>query len=984
METICEKVTSPENLLKGYNETLILYGQSGSVKTSTLMGERALESKETDEDDGIIDQFVKKLFRLMKDSSKEIVFIVKVSFLEIYLEQMSDLLQPSNGFLKFRMGDQSNKDDFNEIDGLSEVCCVNASDIISLVRKGHAHRTVKAIRRQTDMSRSNTVLKIKIEQMNLATKSTTKSTLHIVDTVGIEVDDSKGSSVQRSTPNSRQLEISLSDQSYSALEDIVSVLENDETAGRDIAEAFRGSTLTTVLSGALGGNSFCAFLLVASSASINIRSTLATLKFGQRLGRITNYPVANVQIPAMECHNELMQSKRIQAKFSRIIKLMGHEFDMIEENKLDELPMGEDVWKKIYAIYSKNKQFFREHDVDEDIDENGNHEKSSIREESELERDEISVLRKKVQDISTARDDAQKIGNELQRDCLFYRKESDDILRVKRKNTIDLIEAQNEIQSLNQRKLEVEQDLRISRFRENEAVAFLRHLRRFYRRLLENINARGSGDFEAAIKDVAGVPDLSELEDLDKLFLDSGLIEDYEVGEDFDAQDYQPSANALFRSSQQVEKVRSTRSVSSSNRVSAPVQQLENTRHAVNRSLSVASDGIQSSASQSSTGVRQQLENIRNAVNRSLLGTAGAIGTGQTMSTLTVSTVSQTSLFPGDSPDISYEDTGTNSGSSNPESLNTPSQATTPPMSLFIPTTPSARFTGEKVNELENEVLTMTKRCIQLQTSLSSAEDMVEALTAKRKNVKKLKNARQELSSKAEYEKKAADLEAVVWKMNELHLVNRTYNDKLVNRDSHIAWLEDSLRSAQEKNLQLVTLHIKNENKLRNEVERLNGVVDSLTTKFWQNGEAAIPMESRIIVPFQGSGVVTNRKVETQSRDESEVVDNEIKTKAKILTAHDVNNRSREMNDKTTRTPIVQKDQGADLAVICAGGKAKDFVPRRFTTKRGRLIKSATFKDSLPSPDTTNSQRSNADLATVRRQLTQLEALTKSWKRTRN
>jgi len=123
--TVYEHAGAPlaKKLVEGRNCALIAYGQSGSGKTHTMMGDHFVDSekeedvdhlessnseiksddktrKAMDENAGIIPRITKEIFEEMNNSSASIEFTVRVSYIEIYLEQIRDLLNPSNNFLK--------------------------------------------------------------------------------------------------------------------------------------------------------------------------------------------------------------------------------------------------------------------------------------------------------------------------------------------------------------------------------------------------------------------------------------------------------------------------------------------------------------------------------------------------------------------------------------------------------------------------------------------------------------------------------------------------------------------------------------------------------------------------------------------------------------------------------------------------------------------------------------------------------------------
>lgn len=74
----------------GYNATILAYGQTGSGKTYTMGS--SLASKE--EDEGIIGRVIKDIFNEIDRRKEKIEFGLKVSFLEIYNEEIYDLLDP--------------------------------------------------------------------------------------------------------------------------------------------------------------------------------------------------------------------------------------------------------------------------------------------------------------------------------------------------------------------------------------------------------------------------------------------------------------------------------------------------------------------------------------------------------------------------------------------------------------------------------------------------------------------------------------------------------------------------------------------------------------------------------------------------------------------------------------------------------------------------------------------------------------------------
>ena len=158
---------------------------------------------------------------------------------------------------------------------------------------------------------------------------------------------------------------------------------------------------------------------------------------------------------------------------------------------------------------------------------------------------------------------------------------------------------------------------------------------------------------------------------------------------------------------------------------------------------------------------------------------------------------------------------------------------------------------------------------------------------------------------------------------------------------------------------------------------QLKDVVDSLTLKLWQEGGAEVPLENRIMIPFQGQ-----RYIADERRDG---VDETVQNSRKVDVHYDNGGTYSNRISQSTSIQGVAINPEIDVAALCAGGKRNDYVAKRFTQKRGMLIKSATLTGTEGIPLTSSEVNNESvasdsvDLATVRRQLANLDNLTKSW-----
>ena len=97
----------------------------------------------------------------------------------------------------------------------------------------------------------------------------------------------------------------------------------------------------------------------------------------------------------------------------------------------------------------------------------------------------------------------------------------------------------------------------------------------------------------------------------------------------------------------------------------------------------------------------------------------------------------------------------------------------------------------------------------------------------------------------------SSDLLHVATMLPVLNLINKTYNEKMANRELHVMYLEEQLVDLQNSNLKLIVDTAENERKLRDEIENLHRVVGGMTVPLWQFGEKSIgdkPLASRIII----------------------------------------------------------------------------------------------------------------------------------------
>lgn len=257
--------------LEGYNGTIFAYGQTGTGKTFTMEGE-----PEKEEQKGIILHSFDQVFAHIQ-STKDRTFLVRASYLQIYKENLYDLLGDPAVKLKVRQVDDS-----VTVLGLSSHIVKSPKEITDLLMKGKENRVTGETLMNKHSSRSHSVFTVIVEQAN-ETIGCRVGKLHLVDLAGSERLEKTG------TDKKGQMEGILINQSLSCLGNVINALV---TGQKHIP--YRESKLTSILKDSLGGNSKTAMVANIGPAIYNFDETLSTLLYAQRARSIKNRPEVNI------------------------------------------------------------------------------------------------------------------------------------------------------------------------------------------------------------------------------------------------------------------------------------------------------------------------------------------------------------------------------------------------------------------------------------------------------------------------------------------------------------------------------------------------------------------------------------------------------------------------------------------------------------------------------------------------------------------
>ena len=262
------------NVLEGYNGTIFAYGQTGTGKTFTMEGDRSVAELK-----GIIPNSFAHVFGHIAKSGDDKNFLVRVSYLEIYNEEVRDLLNSKDQQTRLEVKERPDVGVY--VKDLTTVNVNNADDMDKIMTVGNKNRSVGSTNMNAHSSRSHAIFTTTIE---CSEKGADKQThfrvgkLHLVDLAGSERQAKTGASGQR-LKEATKINLSLS-----TLGNVISALVD----GKSTHVPYRNSKLTRLLQDSLGGNSKTLMFANVGPADYNYDETISTLRYANRAKNIKN------------------------------------------------------------------------------------------------------------------------------------------------------------------------------------------------------------------------------------------------------------------------------------------------------------------------------------------------------------------------------------------------------------------------------------------------------------------------------------------------------------------------------------------------------------------------------------------------------------------------------------------------------------------------------------------------------------------------
>jgi len=278
--TIYNESSSPiiSNVLEGYNGTIFAYGQTGTGKTHTMTGVIGDEELR-----GIMPRAFDDIFKSIQGDSDQTQFLVRASYLEIYNEEVRDLLSKNP---KNRLELHEKVDSGVYVKDLSYFAAKSSDEVRKIMYIGSKNRSVGETLMNAHSSRSHSLFTITVERSELGADNKQHirvGKLNMVDLAGSERIAKTGATGDR-LKEATKINLSLS-----SLCHVISSL----TDPKSTYIPYRDSKLTRLLQDSLGGNTKTVMIANVGPADYNFDETMNTLRYASRAKNIQNKPRIN-------------------------------------------------------------------------------------------------------------------------------------------------------------------------------------------------------------------------------------------------------------------------------------------------------------------------------------------------------------------------------------------------------------------------------------------------------------------------------------------------------------------------------------------------------------------------------------------------------------------------------------------------------------------------------------------------------------------
>ena len=434
-----------ESVMEGYNGTIFAYGQTGTGKTYTM------EGNDNETDKGIIPRSIDWIFNNIKNYPAQ-QFLVRVYFVEIYNEEVRDLLSK----VKRQKLNVREKDKVFYVENVTVIQAENSQMTLDIMKAGRVNRATGATKMNPGSSRSHSIFSITVES------STTDEAGEAHYKVGkLNLVDLAGSERQSKTESTgeRFIEATKINLSLTCLGSVINKL----VSGKSQYIPYRDSKLTMLLQDSLGGNTKTVMIANVGPADYNYDETLNTLWYASRAKKIKNKPRINEDpkdalLRQYQEEIELMKKKLMSmGKGDLVMQISGNSGggkNIVNEEK--------QIQKALEEMENERRQFKKQSEdaINKIKEQKDKSEKEKAKLIAEIEKkneennikkkegEELIAKYKKIKSQMIKGDDTQKkvkeqeIQIKRQREELEIKKREEqrlkEIQEEKEKNTFDL------------------------------------------------------------------------------------------------------------------------------------------------------------------------------------------------------------------------------------------------------------------------------------------------------------------------------------------------------------------------------------------------------------------------------------------------------------------------------------------------------------------------------------------------------------------